>query len=136
MKGLATEEHTEGEDRFVLANPGPGILATQVAGRAHLSQVHALIAYQQQVLEQHPGGMWVFHNWAEAQSYAQGVRETLVEWTNAHMDAIFRVHLVFRSRLIAMGVSVAMIGMKRIQVVSSVEELEAGLAEAVRARSL
>ncbi|MEM6273800.1 MAG: hypothetical protein AAF735_01040 [Myxococcota bacterium] len=135
MRGLATEEHTEGEDRFVLANPGLGILATQVSGRAHLGQVHALIAYQQRVLEQHPSGMWVFHNWAEAQSYAKGVREELVEWTNAHMDSIFRVHLVFRSRLIAMGVSVAMIGMKRIQVMSSVEELEAELAEAVRVRS-
>ncbi len=135
MAMLSAFRWQEGRDSVVAHNWAPGVMECVVIGHAHRSVVIELLAWEERLLSQHPEGLWIFHDWAEVTSFEPGIRELFVAWDKAHAEQLFRSELLFRSRLVAMSVSVASIVLPKVSVIKDRRDLETRLEEAIRQRS-
>lgn len=93
---------------IVLQNPAPGILASRVSGHLDLAGAKCLMAAFDQVAASHRP-VEVFHDWRGVEGYDSDAREIYTRWSAAHRGDVVRVHILFRSKLVAMAVSVARI---------------------------
>jgi hypothetical protein len=94
-------------DRWELraTNPAPHTLYTRVSGRTDLAAVQLLMqAFDRVATAQ--GVVDAFHDWEQVESYTPEARETYVKWSSGHRSQVSSVHLLIRSRLIAMAISV------------------------------
>ncbi len=75
----------------------------------------------------------LFDDWEELTGYDVEARAHLTAWTEKNEARIAGVHMLFRSRLVAMGVSVAVLSIRNIMTTySDRAAFERALAEAVR----
>jgi len=91
---------------LVMASPAYGVFYTRAAGHADLDcALHIMRAYDR--FAAHTlGRIDVLHDWELLTGYESVVRQELVRWAQEH-ERPGHVHILVKSRLVAMGVSVA-----------------------------
>ena len=115
-------------------NLAPGIIYSWAKGRTGPEHVELILKYETRAVLQHPDGLWIFHDWSELEGAAPGARKRFVEWQKKHESSVFRVELTFRSRMVAMAVSVASLVLPNIKVHKSPDQLRTALVDAIRLR--
>lgn len=53
------------------------------------------------------GPLLMFNDWAEMETYDSECRRVMTEWVIRHRDRVERIHILVRSKLVAMGVTTA-----------------------------
>lgn len=78
----------------------------------------------------------VFDDWELATSYDTAVRNRMTAWTLKHRKEIAQTHILVRSRLLAMGVTVANLAVGgSLRVYSSRDAFERALYEALQSEA-
>ncbi len=89
-----------------LAAPAPHILASRVVGMGSLEMVQSIIEFGDALISA-TGSIQIFHDFSEVSGYRAEARRVLVDWGVRNPAAIRRTHVLFRSKVVAMGVSLA-----------------------------
>ena len=89
-----------------LAAPAPHILASRVVGMGSVEMVQHIIAFGNSLIEK-VGSIQIFHDFSEVSGYRAEARRVLVDWGVQNPDAIECTHVLFRSKVVAMGVGMA-----------------------------
>lgn len=115
-----------------LASPAPGILATRVEGMGSLEMVKRVVAFGDELIEAHPP-IQIFHDFRGVTGYRADARKELVDWGVRNPEAIAMTNVLFKSKIVAMGVTLAtaLLG-DRLTGYSKHALFEAALMEAVR----
>jgi hypothetical protein len=114
--------------------PAHGMLHTWVAGHMDTSVADFIRTAGNEVISRH-GRLLAFHEWADAETYDSAARKLLTDWGTEITADVVKVHILFRSKLAAMGVSVASVvlgGM--IAPYQDAQKFQRALQEAVRER--
>lgn len=122
-------------DRWALSitSPAPGVLCSVVSGHMELAAVKLLTnAYDQLAAAGHK--VDAFHDWEGLTGYSSEAREVYTSWAKAHRDSVGSVSILVRSKLVAMGVSVANMVLGYLHAYSDRAAFERALARAVSAR--
>lgn len=90
-----------------LYNPAPGVLYTRVMGHADLECVHHLMRAFDRVASLTPDRVEAFHDWERISGYDAEVRPVYTRWSQGHPERIGALHILVRSRIVAMGITVA-----------------------------
>jgi len=117
--------------RIAVWQIAPGLYASAVHGRLTMPMAELIIAVGER---EYRGGGVVhgFHEWLEMTSYDSPCRPELTRWVMSHREQS-RLSIALRSKLVAMGVSVANLVLGNlIKVHDSAEALEADLVRAER----
>jgi len=91
---------------LVVAAPAPWILATQVAGLGSIEMVEQVIAFGDGLLESVPR-IQIFHDFSAVTGYPAEARRKLVGWGVQRRDKILSTNVLFKSKVVAMGTSLA-----------------------------
>jgi len=115
-----------------LAAPAPSVLATRAKGMGSLEMVEQIIHFGDGLLRSSPA-IQIFHDFSEVTGYRSEARRRLVAWGVDKATCIEATHVLFRSKLVAMGVSMAT-ALLRNQVIGYPNrlEFEAARRDAVR----
>lgn len=89
-----------------LAAPAPHVLASRVVGMGSLEMVQNVIAFGDALIA-NTGAIQIFHDFSEVSGYRAEARRVLVDWGVQNPDAIICTHVLFRSKIVAMGVGMA-----------------------------
>jgi len=94
-------------DREVWAScPAPGVLHSRARGHMdrrcarHLMRCFDLVAAERAPVE-------AFHDWREVSGYDSDAREEYTAWAQKHRSEVKLVHILLRSKMLAMAVAVA-----------------------------
>jgi hypothetical protein len=97
--------------RLTVASPAPGVLQTIATGHVDVAMADRIIAAGERVLaESKP--LFGFHDWEGLTGYETECRKRLTEWGMRIRADVGAVHVLVRSRLVAMGVSVASLALQ------------------------
>jgi hypothetical protein len=91
---------------LVMTCPVQGVFCTRVSGHADLDCALHLMRAFDRIAAITLGALDAFHDWEAVTGYESIVRQELARWSEVHEKA-GEVHVLVRSRLVAMGVSVA-----------------------------
>lgn len=111
-----------------LEHAAPGILVATISGYG-TEEVAARILQSARVVYEADGRYHAFHDWSGLTGYESGARATLTAWGRQHPHA--RVTILFQSRLVAMGVSVATLALPTLASFSDRAAFEAARARAI-----
>lgn len=89
-----------------LAAPAPNILASRVVGMGSVEMVQNVIEFGDALIAA-TGSIQIFHDFSEVSGYRAEARRVLVDWGVQNPDAIECTHVLFRSKIVAMGVGMA-----------------------------
>ncbi|WP_050428892.1 hypothetical protein [Chondromyces crocatus] len=85
--------------------PAPGVLYTRAEGQADLECAqHAMQAFDR-VAAATTEKVAVFHDWEGITAYTAEVRSTYTKWSKGHVERLAGVHILIRSRMVAMAVT-------------------------------
>ena len=90
----------------------PGVVLTTFAGHGTRAVADALIEGFESVLSRH-GSIAIYDDWEQATGYDSEVRLRLTEWTRRRFDCIRSITVLVRSKILAMGLSVANLALRR-----------------------
>ena len=80
----------------------------EVAIRAHGHEEFGAIAVRRkEAILADAGKIAVFYDFGEMPGYDSGLRVSWTKWLKAHLHSVVRIHIVVKSKIVAMGVSVA-----------------------------
>ncbi|MFO0694563.1 MAG: hypothetical protein U0230_13465 [Polyangiales bacterium] len=128
-----TEEWLFERCRLVISAPARGVVLQRFIGHATPEVVEPITSRLERAVAQH-GTLRVFDDWEEATGYESEVRVRLTEWTKRHREAIPLTHILVRSKLLAMGLSVANLAIDGgLEVHTTRAAFERELAAAVQA---
>ncbi|MFK7990294.1 MAG: hypothetical protein AB8I08_30010 [Sandaracinaceae bacterium] len=132
LGGVATSPIVLPLCTLYLASPGPGILATHVEGMGSLQMVKRVVAFGDELIRTHPP-IQIFHDFRGVTGYRADARKELVDWGVRNPNAIAMTNVLFRSKVVAMGVTLAtaLLG-DRLTGYSKHALFEAALMKAVR----
>lgn len=118
------------DGRIAVWRIAPGLYASKVAGKLSMSMAELIMDVGER---EYTGGIvHGFHDWLEMTSYESRCRVELTRWVMSHREQS-RLSIAVRSKLVAMGVSVANLVLGNlIKIHESAEALEADLARAER----
>jgi hypothetical protein len=86
-------------------NPAPHTLLSRVSGQVDLEAVrHLMRAFDQVAASQ--GVVDAFHDWELVDGYTSEAREAYVRWSSGHPEKVSSVHILVRSRMVSMAISV------------------------------
>lgn len=95
-----------GASSMALRWKSQGVL--EVAIRAHGHEEFGAIAVRRkEAILAEAGKIAVFYDFGDMPGYDSGLRVSWTQWLKAHLGSIVRIHIVVRSKIVAMGVSVA-----------------------------
>jgi len=89
-----------------LAAPAPWLLATRVAGLGSIEMVERVIVFGDGLLESVPQ-IQIFHDFSEVTGYPAEARRRLVGWGVDKREQILSTNVLFKSKVVAMGTSLA-----------------------------
>jgi hypothetical protein len=92
--------------KLTTERPAEGVLFTRLDGHMDVAAARRIVDAGNQVIREH-GRLLVFHDWEEMLSYDTEARHVLTSWAKEIDRSVERAHILFRSKLVAMGVSVA-----------------------------
>ncbi|MCC6555610.1 MAG: hypothetical protein IT372_21825 [Polyangiaceae bacterium] len=103
---LFEPEHWKSESwEIFIFNPAPGVLYTRMIGYADLACArHAMRGFDRIAMA--PGLVDAFHDWEQVTGYRTEVRQEYTAWSKGHSDRLSSIHVLLKSRIVAMGVSV------------------------------
>lgn len=104
--GLPAEEWRSDQGFLRVWIPAPSVFATRIEGRAVTGFTGVIIRMAEQEIAA-GRRLLVFHDWEEARSYEPAAREKIVAWTETIRPQWDGSHILFRSSLVAMAVSVS-----------------------------
>jgi hypothetical protein len=84
----------------------PSLVVGRVRGHLEDAFVDAMLAQGEASLRAE-GKTRTYHDWEESTGYTPIARLRLTEWTLRHLGSMQEMHILVRSRLLAMGVEVA-----------------------------
>lgn len=84
----------------------PGALCTTFAGHATLEHARSIVDAQLTCMRDY-GRIRTFHDWQAGESYESEARVALTEFTRECQRDLIESHILVRSKLFAMGMSVA-----------------------------
>ncbi|MEO0325147.1 MAG: hypothetical protein AAF447_19465 [Myxococcota bacterium] len=116
-------------NRLSSREPAPGVLHFQASGRLSLEVARRILEFTE---GRRTPGLAAFHDWWGVESYDTKARYLLTKWVVTNRQAIREAHVLSRSRLVRMGVSVANISVAGIGVLHDGHE---SFAEALRKAS-
>lgn len=91
--------------RFVSRATAPNIVVSQITNHATLGMAERYTSLLDgEVLR---GKLEIFHDWSGMTGYDPDARKLLTDWNVRHGTDVVQVHLLVRSKVIAMGVSVS-----------------------------
>jgi hypothetical protein len=124
---------TTSKGRIWFWSISPGLYATEVRGHLSVDMARHIVRYAEPLYQQ--GVLSGFHNWLEMTGYDSQSRVLLTEWVLSHRDQT-HLHIGVRSKIVAMGVSVANLALGNlIRTYSSSAAMEAALEKALLASS-
>lgn len=86
--------------------PAHGVLYTRVTGHADIVCArHAMNAFDRLAASTREP-IEAFHDWEDVTSYDSEVRTEYTRWSKTHLDRLGGLHVLIRSRLVAMAISV------------------------------
>jgi hypothetical protein len=113
-----------------LENPAPSVVHTRGAGHADLACVKEFWDFFEKVAAtQSP--VENFHDWADIEGYDPEVRQRYMQWSRAHRAEIRAAHILVRSRLVVMGVTVANLALGYLTAYHDRARFERALADAI-----
>jgi hypothetical protein len=125
-----TERWSDGRGTLEITTVRPGVVLQRFRGHA-LTPMADVIAERLERELTRSGSIVVFDDWEEATGYESEVRIRLTAWTQSRLDRIPETHILVRSRLLAMGISVANLAVgNKLRAYTSRAEFEAALARA------
>lgn len=117
-----------------LAAPAPHVLASRVVGMGSEEMVQRVIEFGNALIA-NAGSIEIFHDFSEVTGYRAAARRALVDWGVQNPGAIERTNVLFRSRVVAMGVSMATRLLRgRLTGYSNYPEFDAARSAAARRR--
>ena len=129
----STESWRDDRGTLTISAPRPGIVLQRFEGYARVPMADAIIERLDVEIAAHET-IYVFDDWFEAVGYDSEVRLKLTEWTRRHASDVRETHVLFRSKLIAMGLSVASLALGRqIHTYARRIDFEKALAKVVSA---
>lgn len=130
----STEQWIDERGKLEITSPRPGIVVERFEGYALLPMADAIIGRLGEEIARH-GEIIVFDDWGDATGYESAVRLRLTEWTRAQGAQVRDTHIFVRSKLLAMGISVASMTLnKHLHSHASRSSFDAALAKALTAR--
>jgi hypothetical protein len=131
---LGAARVTDGRGTLTFWQLSPHIYATEMRGFM-TPEMSALIIERAEPLYTATGKLHGFHNWLEMSNYESSCRVDLTAWVMRHRSQSV-LHIGVRSRMVAMGVSVANLALgSLIEVYSTADALEAAMQAALRQTS-
>jgi hypothetical protein len=125
-----TERWTDARGTLEITTVRPGVVLQRFRGHALPPMADAIAERLEHELARFDR-IVVFDDWEEATGYESEVRIRLTAWTQRHLDRIPETHILVRSRLLAMGISVANLAVgNKLLAYTSREAFEAMLARA------
>jgi len=108
-------DHCKGRSWEVfLYNPAPGVLYTRVMGHVDRPCVQILMGAFDRIASLTPDKIEVFHDWERVTGYEAEVRPEYTRWSKSHVDRLASVHVLIRSRILAMGITVANVALNGV----------------------
>jgi hypothetical protein len=92
--------------------PIPSLVVGRVRGHLEDAFVDAMLAQGDATLLAEEKTR-TYHDWEESTGYAPIARLRLTEWTLRHLESVQGMHILVRSRILAMGVEVARLTLGR-----------------------
>lgn len=133
-RGQWKESWKTGAWDLLMTSPAHGVFFTRVSGHADLDcALHVMRAFDR-LAALTLGDLEVFHDWEHVTGYDSIVRQEFVRWAQEHPkqgDA----HILVKSRLVAMGVSVANVALGgRLKVYADRPKFERARTETIAGR--
>ena len=118
----------------VIESLAPGVLHTVLHGRVTTETARRIIEAGNLIMAEGQR-LCAFHDWEDVQSYEPEARPLLTNWGVERRAQIDTVHILLRSGLTRMGVSLAAMVLGRmLKPYRARDAFEAAMAEAIRAR--
>lgn len=113
--------------------PAPGIVLNVMTGHFATDLADFCIAGWTEGLKQHPP-LIMFCNWEAMTGYDPDCRRRLTDWHKQHAKDIEKGHILLKSKLVAMGVSVAnmVLGGSAIETYSNKTKFEMAMRVAMK----
>lgn len=105
----------DGSGRIVVAAVVPGVQVATIWGHFTPTLSRAIVVHASEQLTAAPF-LTAFHNWTEMTGYETACREQLTRWAMRHRHDS-KLHLLLRSPIVAMGVTVANLALGNVLVV-------------------
>lgn len=84
---------------------GRGVLEVVLRGHGH-EELAAIVIRRKEAVLSDAGELAVFFDLGDMPGYDSGLRVALTRWLQSHLRSV-KIHVVVRSKIVAMGVSVA-----------------------------
>ena len=113
----------------------PGVVVQRVSGHAGLKIAQAIVRFNDDLISR---GVepYMFDDWMELTGYTTEARQALTTWTRQRLPSIRGVHVLVKSKLVAMGVALSNTAIGgSIQSYSDRTEFEQALDEAIAVAS-
>ena len=85
--------------------PAPGVLYTRASGHATLEAAHHAMRAFDRLAALTVEKIEAFHDWEGITGYDAEVRSEYTRWSKSHVERLGGVHVMVRSRLVAMAVT-------------------------------
>jgi len=86
--------------------PAPGVLYTRVSGHADIQCARLAMNAFDRLAASTSDPIEVFHDWERVTGYDSEVRTEYTRWSRPHLHRLGGLHVLIRSRLVAMAISV------------------------------
>ena len=90
----------------MLSRPSPGVILGRLVGHLTEEVSRGLNLESEKFLVSTRRNL-IFCDWYEMTGYDSGARIASTEWVERHRASLERFHILFRSKLVSMGVAVA-----------------------------
>lgn len=94
------------------ATPYPGVARMCVTGRVTAALAEQVVLMLEAALRQH-ARLVVFDDWEALTGYESEARLRMTDWTRLHQEQIPETHILVRSKIVAMGVTVAAMALRK-----------------------
>jgi hypothetical protein len=127
--GATGERWITARGRLEIEEPAPGVVLTRFSGHGQLAHAEGIMERFDAAIARY-GSIVVFDDWERGEGYDSDTRVRLTEYTRARLSVV-TFHILVRSRLFAMGLSVANLALGgKLVVYGSRPSFERALGEA------
>ncbi len=85
---------------------GRGVLEVSIRVHGH-EEFGPIAVRRKEAILAEAGKIAVFYDFSEMPGYDSGLRVVWTQWLQAHLRSVAKIHIVVKSKMVAMGVSVA-----------------------------
>lgn len=97
---------SDGRSVLTVRRPAPHVELIRCEGYAQAAHIEMVLANRTQIIAR-CGKVALFDDLEDLRGYDSGVRVQLTDWSRQHRHEIVAFHILTRSKLVAMGVTVA-----------------------------